>query len=77
MQNQTGRSHRHSGVVNAKATLDLIIVDVPEGHLVLFVSTLVDVVPLWNKSTKSFLEGVFVFAKDYFQDGAIIVIHLY
>jgi hypothetical protein len=30
MQHQGMRSRRHNGVVNAKATLDLIIIDVPE-----------------------------------------------
>jgi hypothetical protein len=62
--------------VNAKATLDLIIVDVPEDLLVPTVSDLVDVVPPWNQSTDSLLKVVFVFAKDYLQDdSAIIVIH--
>jgi hypothetical protein len=47
--------------VNAKATLDLIIVDVPEGLLVPTVSSPADVVPPWKQITKSFLEAVFVF----------------
>jgi hypothetical protein len=62
--------------VNAKATLDLIIVDVPEDLLIPTMSDPVDVVPPWNQSADSLLEAVFVFAEDYLQDdGAIIVIH--
>jgi hypothetical protein len=81
MQHQGGKSHGHNGVVNAKATLDLIIVDVPESLHVPIVSSLADAdidadVRSWNKSAESFLEAVFVFAEDYLQDdGAIIVIH--
>jgi tRNA G10 N-methylase Trm11 len=76
MQNQGARSRRHNGVVNAKATLDLIIVDVPKDLHVPTVSNPVDVVPLWNQSADSLLEAIFVFAEDYLQDdGAIIVIH--
>jgi hypothetical protein len=44
MQHQTGRNHNHNGVVNAKATLDLIIVDLPEGLPVPTVSS------PWNES---------------------------
>jgi hypothetical protein len=40
--------------VNAKATLDLIIVDVPE-DLVPTVSEPADVVPPWNQSADSLL----------------------
>jgi hypothetical protein len=70
------RSHRHNGVVNAKVTLDLIIVDVPEDLHVPTMSDPANVVPPWNQSAESLLEAVFVFAKDYLQDdGAIIVIH--
>jgi hypothetical protein len=62
--------------VNAKATLDLIIVDVPEDLPVPTVSDPTDAVPPWNQSAVSLLEAVFVFAKDYLQDdGAMIVIH--
>jgi hypothetical protein len=78
MQHQTGRSHIHNGVVNAKATVDLIIVDVPKGLLVPIVLDPADVIPPWNQSIESFLEVVFVFAEDYLQDDcAIIVIHPY
>jgi hypothetical protein len=45
MQHQGVRSHRHNSVVNAKATLDLIIVDVPEDLPVPIVSEPADVVP--------------------------------
>jgi hypothetical protein len=62
--------------VNAKATLDLIIVDVPEDLPIPTVSDPTDAVPPWNQSAVSLLEAVFVFAKDYLQDdGAMIVIH--
>jgi hypothetical protein len=78
MQHQGARSCRHNGVVNAKATLDLIIVDVPKDLPIPTVSDPADVVPPWNQSVESLLEVVFVFAEDYFQDdGAIIVIHLF
>jgi hypothetical protein len=76
MQHQGARSRRHNNVVNAKATLDLIIVDVPEDLLVPTVSDPAHVVPPWNQSAESLLEAVFVFAKDYLQDdSAIIVIY--
>jgi hypothetical protein len=76
MQHQGARSRRHNGVVNAKATLDLIIVDVPEDLPIPTVLDPTDVVPPWNQSADSLLEAVFVFAKDYLQDdGAMIVIH--
>jgi hypothetical protein len=65
MQHQMGRSRNVNGVVNAKATLDLIIVDFPEGLLVSTVSSPVDVVPPWNHCSESFLEAVFVFAAKY------------
>jgi hypothetical protein len=72
------RSRRHTGVVNAKATLELIIVDVPEDLPVPTVSDPADVVPPWNQRADSLLEAVFVFAEDYLQDdGAMIVIHLF
>jgi hypothetical protein len=62
--------------VNAKATLDLIIVDVPEDLPVPTVSDLIDAVPPWSQSADSLLEAVFVFAEDYLQDDdAMIVIH--
>jgi hypothetical protein len=62
--------------VNAKATFDLIIVDVPEDLLVPIVSEPTDVVPPWNQSADSLLKAVFVFAEDYLQDdSAMIVIH--
>jgi hypothetical protein len=51
--------------VNAKATLDLIIVDVPKDLPILIVLELADVVPPWNQSANSLLEAVFVFAEDY------------
>jgi hypothetical protein len=76
MQHQRARSRRHNGVVNTKATLNLIIVDVPEDLPVPTVSEQPDVVPPWNQSADSLLKAVFVFAKDYLQDdGAMIVIH--
>jgi hypothetical protein len=76
MQHQEARSRRHNGVVNAKATLDLIIVDVLEDLPVPTVSDPANVVPPWNQSAKSLLEAIFVFAEDYLQDDcAIIVIH--
>jgi hypothetical protein len=76
MQHQGARSRRHNGVVNAKATLDLIIVDVPEDLLVPTVSEPADAVPPWNQSADSLLEVAFVFAEDDLQDdGAMIVIH--
>jgi hypothetical protein len=58
--------------VNVKPVVDLIIVDVP------IVLDPENVVPLWNQSTESLLEAMFVFVEDYLQDdSAIIVIHLY
>jgi hypothetical protein len=45
MQHQGAWSRRHNGVVNAKATLDLIIVDVPKDLLVPTVSEPADAVP--------------------------------
>jgi hypothetical protein len=76
MQHRGARSRRHNGVVNAKATLDLIIVDVPEDLLVPTVSEPADAVPPWNQSADSLLEVAFVFAEDDLQDdGAMIVIH--
>jgi hypothetical protein len=76
MQHQGRRSHRHNGFVNAKATLDLIIVDVPEDLPVPTVSDPADVVPPWNQSADSLLKAVFVFVEDCLHDdGAIIVIH--
>jgi hypothetical protein len=72
MQHRTGRSRIYNGVVNAKATVDLIIVDVLEGLPVPTMSA-----PA-NVSAESFLKAVFVFAEDYLKDdGAIIVIHPY
>jgi hypothetical protein len=62
--------------VNAKATLDLIIVDVPEDLHIPTVLEPAGVVPPWNQSADSLLEAIFVFAEDYLQDdGAMIVIH--
>jgi tRNA G10 N-methylase Trm11 len=62
--------------VNAKATLDLIIIDVPEDLHVPTVSEPADAAPPWNQSTDSLLEATFVFAEDYLQDdGAMVVIH--
>jgi hypothetical protein len=76
VQNQRARSRRHNGVVNAKATLDLIIVDVHKDLLVPTVLEPADAVPPWNQSADSLLEAIFVFAQDYLQDdGAMIVIH--
>jgi hypothetical protein len=49
MQHQGTRSRRHNGVVNAKATLDLIIVDVPEDLPVPIVSEPADVVSLGTR----------------------------
>jgi hypothetical protein len=72
MQHQGRRSHRHNGFVNAKPTVDLIIVDVLEGLPVPTASDLTDVVPPWNQCTESLLEAVFVFAKDYLQDDSAI-----
>ena len=65
MQHQGTRSRRHNGVVNAKAILDLIIVDVPEDLPVPTMSKPVNVVPPWNQSADSLLEAIFVFVKDY------------
>jgi hypothetical protein len=48
MQHQEARSRRHNGVVNAKATLDLIIVDVLGDLPVPTVSNPAYVVPPWN-----------------------------
>jgi hypothetical protein len=62
--------------VNAKETLDLIIIDLPEDLHVSTVSEPADVVPPWNQSADSLLEAVFVFVEDYLQDdNAMIVIH--
>jgi hypothetical protein len=58
MQHQIGKSRIHNSVVNAKATMDLIIVDVPEGLLVPTVSALIDVGPPWNQSAESVLEDI-------------------
>jgi hypothetical protein len=65
MQHQMRRSCRHNGVVNAKATLDLIIVDFPEGLPVPTLSTPTDIGSPWNKNAESFFKVVFVFAEDY------------
>jgi hypothetical protein len=76
VQHQGARSRRHNGIVNVKATLDLIIIDVPEDLLVPTVLEPADVLPPWNQSADSLLEAVFVFAENYLQDdGAMIVIH--
>jgi hypothetical protein len=76
MHHQGTRNHRHNGVVNAKATLDLIIIDLPEDLPVPTVSNLADVVPPWNQRADLLLKAIFVFAEDYLQDdGAMIVIH--
>jgi hypothetical protein len=76
MQHQGARSHRYNGVVNAKATLDLIIVNVPEALPIPTVLEPVDAVPPWNQSADSLLEATFVFPEDYLQDdSAMIVIH--
>jgi hypothetical protein len=73
-----GKSHIHNGVVNAKATMDLIIVDVLDGLPILIALAPEDVVPPRNQSMESFLEPMFVFEDDYLHDdGAIIVIHPY
>jgi hypothetical protein len=78
MQHQTGRNRRHNGVVNAKATLNLIIIHILEDLPVPTVSVPADVVPPWNQSGESFLKVVFVFVEDYLQDDcAIFVIHLH
>jgi hypothetical protein len=55
MQHQGARSHRHNGIVNAKASLDLIIIDVPEILPIPIVSDPTDVVPPWNQSVESLL----------------------
>jgi hypothetical protein len=65
MQHQGGRSRRHNGVVNAKVTVDLIIVDVPEDLPVLTVSDPADIVPPWNQSAEALLKAIFVFVEDY------------
>jgi hypothetical protein len=76
MQQQGARSRRHNGVMNDKATLDLIIVDVPKDLPVPTVSKPADAVPPWNQSADLLLKAAFVFAEDYLQDdGAMIVIH--
>ena len=72
------RSCRYNGVVSAKATLDLIIVDVPEDLPVPTISELADAVPPWNQSADSLLKAAFIFVEDYLQDdSAMIVIHPY
>jgi hypothetical protein len=53
VQHQGARSCGHNGVVNAKATLDLIIVDVPEDLPVPTVLEPADDVPPWNQSADS------------------------
>jgi hypothetical protein len=76
MHYQTRRTYRHNCIVNAKAILDLIIVDIPTGLLVPIVSTSTHTIPPGNKFQELFLEPMFVFVEDYLQDdGAIIVIH--
>ena len=64
MQHQGARSCRHNGVVNAKATLDLIIVDVSEDLPVPTMSELANVVSPWNQGADSLLETIFVFVED-------------
>jgi hypothetical protein len=64
IQHQKGRSHRYSVVVSAKATLDMIIVNIPEGLPIPIVSIPANVVTPWNKFEESFLEPIFVFAED-------------
>jgi hypothetical protein len=48
MQHQGERNRRHNDVVNAKATLDFIIVDVPKDLPIPTVSEPADAVPPWN-----------------------------
>jgi hypothetical protein len=76
MQHQGVRSRRYNGVVNAKETLDLIIVDVPKDLPVPTVLDPADVISPKNQSADSLLEAIFVCAEDYLQDDdAIIIIH--
>jgi hypothetical protein len=65
MQHEEGRSRRYNDVVNSNPTMDLIIINVPEGLSVHTMSDPADVVLPWNQSAKSLLEAVFVFAVDY------------
>jgi hypothetical protein len=55
MQHQGARSRRHNGVMNAKATLDLIIVDVPEDLSVPTMSEPADQFPLGTRVRIHFL----------------------
>ena len=52
--------------MNAKATLDLISVDILEGLSILTMLVPTNMILLWNKFEESFLKPVFVFAEDYF-----------
>jgi hypothetical protein len=54
MQHWGRRNRRHNGVVNAKATLDLIIAHVPEGLLVSTISSPTDVLPLGTRVQSHF-----------------------
>ena len=63
---------------NAKATVDLMLVDYPENLRVPTVSDPSEEVPRWNKFEPADFDAIFDFADNHIHDdGAMVVIHPY
>jgi predicted protein tyrosine phosphatase len=63
---------------NAKATVDLMLVDYPENLRVPTVSDPSHDIPRWNKLDPATLDAIFDFADHHIHDGgAMVVIHPY
>ena len=75
-QHSTDKQRSFAGVLSSEPTIDLMVVDVPEGLHVPTISAPPAPIPRWNEFGDSWLVPVFDFASAYLHDrGALLVMY--
>ena len=74
VQHQSDKARAFGGVKDAKAGVDLMIMDIPEGLPVPTVSSPASSVPEWNKLPDRYVETVFEFASGLVHDNGVLLL---
>ena len=74
VQHKSDKTCAFSGVRDAKAGVDLMIMDIPEGLPVPTVASPTSSVPEWNKLPDRFVETVFEIASGLVHDNGVLLL---
>ena len=74
VQLKSDKAHAFRGVQDAKAGVDLMIMDIPEGLPIPTVASPASSVPEWNKLLDRFMETIFEIASGLVHDNGVLLL---